>query len=337
MRLGQRNDSHHTLNEILEENDKIPSRDLAIGIMFLSQTVIGILGNFSLLYRYFFLHQMESKMRPIYLILRHLFIANSLTILSKGLPQTMVAFGLKHLFNDFCCKLNLYVLRVGRAMSVSTMCLLSFFQYITLSPMNSCWKNLKIKAAKYIDFSMSLCWLLHIGINSIFPLYVLHISKNPESRNNTSIRYMEICSILDYGTNMGPVYIALVVSPEVSFIVITIWACGSMILLLYRHKMQVKHIHSSNVSSRSPESRATKSILFLVSTFVLFYIISSIFYIFVALFYNLSWWLKNISGIISVCFPVISPFLIMKQNSSISMFWFVWIRNTKFPFLMKNT
>ncbi|NP_001160891.1 vomeronasal 1 receptor cavPorV1R635 [Cavia porcellus] len=307
----------------------MPSKDLAIGIMFLLQTVIGIHGNFSLLYYYFFLHHMESRMKPIDLILKHLLIANSLVILTNGLSRTMVAFGLKYLFNELICKLNWFMLRVGRAMSISTMCFLSFFQNITLSPMNSCWNNLKIKDSKYIDFSMSLCWLLHLGLNCIFPLYVLHALGNSESKNITRKRHLGICSVVDYGTTMGSVYIALVVSPEISFIMLTVWASGSMILVLYRHKAQVKHIYSSKVSSRSPESRATKSILLLVSTFVSFYTISSIFNIYTALFYNLSWWLMSISDLTSVCFPMISPFLIMSQNSSISVFQFVWIRNTK--------
>lgn len=156
-------------------------------------------------------------MRPIDLVLRHLFVANSLAILSKGISQTIVAFGLIYLFKDFCCKLNLYVLRVCRAMWISTTCFLSLFHNITPSPMNSCWKNFKIKAPKYIDFSMSLGWLLHIEINNTFPLYVLHISKNSESRNITRKRHMGIRSVVDYGTSMGSVCIVLVVFPEVYF------------------------------------------------------------------------------------------------------------------------
>ncbi|XP_004867238.3 vomeronasal type-1 receptor 4-like [Heterocephalus glaber] len=336
MSLAQRNDCHHSLQEILEGNDKIPSRDLAVGIMFLSQTMVGVLGNFSLLYHYFFLRHVKSRLRSIDLILKHLFIANSLVILSKGPSQTMVAFGSKHLFSEFSCRLILYVLRVGRAVSIFTTCLLSVFQTIIISPMDSCWKNLKTKAPKYIGFSMSLCWLLQIGVHFTFPLYVWYVSGKSDSRNITRKRHMALCSVVDYGTIMGSAYIALVVFPEVSFIVLTIWASGSMIFVLYRHKQQVKHIHSTNVSSTSSESRATKSILLLVSTFVSFYIISSTFHICSALSYNLSWWLVRISGLISVCFPTISPFLIMSQDSSISMVWFVWIRNRKSPLLLRN-
>ncbi|XP_004644740.1 vomeronasal type-1 receptor 4-like [Octodon degus] len=336
MRLAQSNNCHYTLKEILEENENITSKDLVIGTIYLLQTVVGVMGNFSLLYYYFFLQHTERKLKSIDLILKHLFIANSLVLLSKGPSQTMVAFGLKHLFNEYSCNLNLYVFRVGRAMSICVTCLLSVFQTIIISPMNSCWKNLKRKAPEYIGFSTSLCWLLHVGVNLFFPLYLLQLAGNSESRNIPRKRHLGYCTVVDFGTTIVSVYIALVVAPEVCFIFFTIWSNGSLIFVLYRHKQQVKHIHSSNVSSRSAESRATKSILLLVSNFVSFYMISCIFHIFIALFYNLSWWFVNISGLISLCFPTVSPFLVMSQDSSLSIFLFVWIRNTKISFLKRN-
>ncbi|XP_004644747.1 vomeronasal type-1 receptor 4-like, partial [Octodon degus] len=329
MSLAQGNNCQHSLKEILEGNEKIASWDLAIGTIFLLQTVVGIMGNFSLLCHYFFRQHTERRLRSIDVILLNQFLANSLVILSKGPSQTMVAFGLKDLFNEFSCNLNLYAIRVGRAMAICTMCLLSVFQTIIISPMNSCWKNLKRKATKYIGFSMSLCWLLRMGVNFIFPLHMLLVSGSSELQNITRKRHTAFCTVADYEPTLVSVYVALVASPEIGFILLTVWTSGSMIFVLYRHKQQVKNIHSTNMSFRSHESKATKSILFLVSNFVSFYIISSIFYIFAALFYNLSWWLVNIFGFISLFFPTISPFLVTSQDSSLSMFWFAWIRNTK--------
>ena len=97
-----------------------PPRDVAIGIIFLSQTMIGILGNFSLLYQYLFIYHTGCRMRAMDLICKHPTIANFLVIFSKGVPQAIVAFGLKHVFSDFARKLLLYVHRVGRGMSIST-------------------------------------------------------------------------------------------------------------------------------------------------------------------------------------------------------------------------
>ncbi|KAM6154451.1 vomeronasal type-1 receptor 4-like [Erethizon dorsatum] len=148
----------------------------------------------------------------------------------------MAFFGLKYFFNDIVCKCLSYIERVGRGVSISTICLLSVFQNIIISSMNSYWKDVKV---------------------------------------------------------IGTIYIALVVFPEVCFSLIIVWASSSMIFILYRHKHRVQHIHVTNVSLRSPESRATHSILFLVSTFISFYTVSSIIRISITLAYNLSFWLDK--------------------------------------------
>uniref|UniRef100_A0A667IK42 Vomeronasal type-1 receptor n=1 Tax=Lynx canadensis TaxID=61383 RepID=A0A667IK42_LYNCA len=90
------------------------SMDVATGTIFLSQTVFGTLGNFSLLYHYLFLYPTEHRLRPTDLILKHLMIANSLALLSKGVPQTMTAFGFKDFLNEAGCKLVFYLHRIGR-------------------------------------------------------------------------------------------------------------------------------------------------------------------------------------------------------------------------------
>ncbi|NP_001160758.1 vomeronasal 1 receptor oryCunV1R1599 [Oryctolagus cuniculus] len=289
------------------------SRTLAAGIIFLSQTVVGILGNFSLLYHYLFLYYTDHKLKLIDLILMHLIIANSLVIVSKGIPQTMTVFGLKHLFNDFGCKLLLYVQRVGRSVSINTTCLLSVFQVIMITPMNSSWKYLKVKAPEYTGYSISFCWFMHMVVNFIFPMYVL-VKWN--SKNTTNKRDFGYCSSAGNDKITDTLYTVLLVFPEVLFSVLIIWSSVSMIIILYKHKQQVQHIHSINVMSRpSPESRATKSILVLLSTFVSFYTISSIFNACIALLYNPNWWLVDATAFISVCFPTLSPFLLMSRDS----------------------
>ncbi|MBZ3881071.1 Vomeronasal type-1 receptor 4 [Sciurus carolinensis] len=137
------------------------SRNVAIGLMFLSQVAIGILGNISLLY-HLVLSCNKYTLRSTDVILRHLIIANALVILSKGIPQTIATFGIKYFFNDLGCNLLSYIQRVGRSVSIAITCLLSIYQIITINPMNSCWKDLKGKAPKYIGFSISLCWILYM-------------------------------------------------------------------------------------------------------------------------------------------------------------------------------
>ena len=327
---------HHIKGSIL--NDTTASSQLAFGITFLLQTVLGIWGNFSLLYRYFFLYHTQCRLRVTDLICKHLTIANILVILSKGVPQTITTLRLKYFASDFACKLILYVERVGRTMSISTTCLLSVFQTITISPKNSCWKNLKVKAPKYIAFSISFCWIQGMFVNLFFPLYALYVSGKWHSTNMTNTRDSGYCVATDLENISGSIYIALVVFPEVSLSVLIFWASGSMILTLYRHSRQVQYIHKACVSPRSSaESRATQSILLLASTFMCFHTLSSIFNITLALFHNPSWWLVNTAALISVCFPFISPFLLMSRDSIVSSLCFLYMKNTKSPNLNRKT
>ena len=229
---------HHLKGIIL--NDTIASSQLAIGIIFFLQTVLGIWGNFSLLYHYLFLYHTQCRLRVTDLICQHLTIANILVILSKGVPQTITTLRLKYFASDFACKLILYVERVGRSMSIGTTCLLSVFQTITISPKNSCWKNLKVKAPKYIAFSISFCWIQCMFVNLFFPLYALYVSGKWHSTNMTNTRDSGYCVATDLENISGSIYTALVVFPEVSLSVLIFWASGSMILTLYRHSQGVQ-------------------------------------------------------------------------------------------------
>ncbi|XP_027777437.2 vomeronasal type-1 receptor 4-like [Marmota flaviventris] len=300
--------------------------NVAIGLMFLSQIIVGILRNFSQLYYYLVLSYNKCTLRSTDLILKHLSVANWLIILSNGVPSTITAFGLKYFFSDFGCKIILYMQQVGRSVSIFITCLLSIFQNITISSMNSCWKDLKERAPKYFGFSFSFCWILYMVVNSIFPLYVLG---KWSSENLTEKRDFGYCSSAGHDKTTDSLYAALFALPEVVFSVLMIWSSGSMVLLLYRHKQRVQHIHSIKVSLRlCPESRATPRILVLLGTFVTFHTLSSILNVCITLYFNPSWWLVNTNALVSMSFPTISPFLLMKHNSILFRLCFKWVMNS---------
>ncbi|CAO2627702.1 Vomeronasal type-1 receptor 4 [Lemmus lemmus] len=299
---------------------------LAVGIVFLLQSTIGFLGNFSLLSYYLIRYCIEEKLKTKDLIFTHLFTANSLVIVSSAMLMTIQAFGMKWFISDFGCNLLLYIQRLGRNMSIGTICFLSIFQAITISPCDSCWKDLKVKAPKYIRPSISLCWVIYMVINLIFPLY-FYIKRN--SKNQTLKGDSKYCSNVGRDKIVDSLYLALLVFPEVLFSILIIWSSGSMVTILYRHKQQIQCIWRNQVSLRtSPESRATQSILVLVSTFVAFYTLSSILQGFIAVLYKPSGWLVIITGFISMCFPTLCPFLV-SHSFIVLRFCLLWIRNIK--------
>lgn len=113
------------------------STNLNLGIIFLTWTGVGIVGNSSLLCLYIFTLLTRQMLRPTDLILIHLVIANNLVLLNKGIPETMATFGLKYFLDDVGCKLVFYLYRVVRGVSLGNTCLLSGFQAIKLNPNTS--------------------------------------------------------------------------------------------------------------------------------------------------------------------------------------------------------
>ncbi|KAM9756388.1 vomeronasal type-1 receptor 4-like [Dama dama] len=305
-----------------------------IGMIILTQTVVGILGNFSLLCSYIVLHFMGYRLMSTDLILKHLIVANSLVLLCKGVPQTMAVFGSKHIHSDVGCKLLFLLHRVWRGVSISSICLLSVFQVITISPWNSRWAALKVTAPKYMGPSIFLCWILQMLVNVIFPF---NMTGKRSDKNTTEERDFGYCiSILTDKTD-DAMYAALLLFPDVLCLGLTLWAGSSMVLILYRHKQQVQHIRRTDASFRSsPESRATKSILLLRSTFVCFYILSSICQVLLAVFDQPSRFLVDITIIIAACFPTVNPFLLMSHNSSVHGLCLAWFRNAKFSTIMRK-
>ncbi|XP_051063042.1 vomeronasal type-1 receptor 4-like [Phodopus roborovskii] len=305
-------------------NKRMHSWNLTIKITFLSQTTTGLLGNFSLFY-YYLVYYGECKLKTIYLIHIHLISANTLIVLSRGVPHTMAAFGLKQFLNDFECRLLLYIERVGRSMSIGATCLLSVLQTIIISHKEFCCKDPKAKASKYIGCSIGLLWVLYILINLIFFLYPI---LRRYSNNVTRKQDFGHCSTLRWNEISASLYAALVVCPEILFSLLVAWSSGCMIVFLYRHKKRVQHIRSTHGSRRNfPESKATRHILVLVCTFLAFYTLSSILQGCMALLYNHSWWLVNITNLTSLCFPCFAPFLLMNHYSMVPRLDFLWMRN----------
>ncbi|XP_049643561.1 vomeronasal type-1 receptor 4-like [Suncus etruscus] len=307
------------LSQMTGWSERISFRDLIVGGIILSEILLGTLGNFNLLYHYLLCYHTEGRLRPTEFILMHLTVSNSLLILSNGLPQTMAAFGLKHFLSNLGCDLVLYIQRVGKGVSIGTTCLLNVFQAIMISPLDSCWKDLKVKAPKYVTLSICLYWILCMFVNLIFPLHKFNIFHDWSMENITQKQDLGYCYTTNVEKLSSAVYSALIVFPEIFISVLLIWTSGSMILFLYRHKQRVQHIHSNHVFLiSSVEFRAMQRILVLVSAFLYFHTFSSILHMCVTLLSEENGWLFNAAGIISLCFPTVSPFLVRRHPSTLS-------------------
>ncbi|KAL1764953.1 vomeronasal type-1 receptor 4-like, partial [Sigmodon hispidus] len=278
-----------------------------MGICLFSQTSVGMLGNSSILFYYLILIFNGKHLMPKDLIIEHLTLANYLTVISRGIPQTMSDFGFKYFLDDIGCKLIMYIYRISRGMSLYTMSLLTCFQAITINQSNPRWMKLKHRATKYIGLSCSLGWLVHLLLNILTPARVSGPISNKNVTNRVSSEY---CSWFASGNVSTALYMLLLCFTD--GLCLGLMACSSvsMVRILYRHKRQVKHIHSAQHFLKvSPEDRATQTILILVCIFVISYLFSSILVIFTTYIKDLMLWELSVFIFQEICFPTFYPFM----------------------------
>ncbi|XP_012883082.1 PREDICTED: vomeronasal type-1 receptor 4-like [Dipodomys ordii] len=285
-----------------------------MGVILLAQTVVGFVGNLYLLSHYLFLSCMGNRMRATDLILRHLIVANFLSLLCRSVPQTMVAWGWRNFFNDVGCKMVFYLHRVGKGVSISSTCSLSIFLAVSISQGESRWAGLKGRAQKHIVSTVDLSW----GVFFLVSIPNLKFTTGPKAHDNmTSLKTYGYCYSTHQDPAAGVLYVAMISVPDVLCLGLMLWASISMLFILYRHKQRMRHIQKISVSTRaSLESKATIIILLLVSAFISFYTMSCICQICLSVIYNPSPVLHHMTVFVMGCFPSLSPFLLMSGHST---------------------
>ncbi|KAK7803995.1 hypothetical protein U0070_008176, partial [Myodes glareolus] len=275
------------------------SRDLAMGIFFLSQTSLGFLGNIALLCCLIVSSFNGIRRRPTDLIVKHLTCANILVLLCKGIPQSMAAFGQTYPLGNISCKLVFYFYRVARGVSLGSTSLLNVFQAITISPSNSKWAQLKVRAPSIISPSLGLCWALCLFANS---LIIVRLTDMRDKGNRTELRQFLYCLIVK-------------VNNKLPYYILFYWLSmiGSMVLILFKYKQRVQHIHRSLSNKSLHETKATQRILILLSSFVVFYVASVILMMHFSVQDGGDTWVTHVNVAITACFPALCPFLLIGQ------------------------
>ncbi|KAB0388855.1 hypothetical protein E2I00_010332, partial [Balaenoptera physalus] len=278
-------------------------------------TGVGVLRNSSLLYVYMLTLFTKHTQRPTDLILNQLTLANFLVLFSRGIPQTLDAFGLKYFLGEVESK-------SGPGVSLCTTCLLSDLQAITISPSNSRCAKLKLKAPTFVQPAYSLCWILHLLINIVVRMKLTH----PGNAINMTEKYFGLCSSKRPDSFLTSLYAFLLSFLDILCLVPMGWASGSILLFLQRHKQRVRYTYHTSLSPRaSPETSATHTVLLLVGSFGSFYSLSSILSLYMMCFVNLSLQLVNISAFLVACFPAFNPFVLISHDTQILRTYFCYL------------
>ncbi|XP_038598996.1 vomeronasal type-1 receptor 4-like [Tachyglossus aculeatus] len=249
--------------------------DLIVSVLFLTQTGIGILGNSALMMLYVRVFTAQPRrVKPTDLIITHLTVANTVTLLTQVVPGIVLAFRWEDIMDVIWCQIFLYTRRVARGLSICTTCLLITFQAVTISPSTSCWARLKPRTPRFIFpaliFSWILCLLLDINI-----LRMSKATKNAMATvHNVTRKFcawsLQAVDLKDIG------FVSAFTLRDAILMCLMGWSSGYMVMVLHQHRKQVQHIHSTGLSPKSsPKSRATQTILVIVSCFVSFYCINS--------------------------------------------------------------
>ncbi|XP_005087803.3 vomeronasal type-1 receptor 4-like [Mesocricetus auratus] len=295
---------------------KMAPANLAIGIFLFSQTTVGMLGNSSILFYYVILIVNRKHLKPKDLTIEHLTFANCLSLITKGIPWTMAHFQFKDFLGNTGCKLIVYIYRIARGVSLYAMCILSSFQTITISPKTSRWMKHKHRVTKYIGPSCSLSWLVHLLLNISTPTSVSGLSYKKNVTNWVSYGY---CSWIASSNVTSLVYMFFVCFTDGLCLILITCSSIYMVIILYRHKRQVKHVHSAqHFRNVSPEDRASQTILTLVCTFVITYSVSSLRLVFGTSSKGPIVWGEIIFLFLEICFPIVCPFVLLTNIKPIS-------------------
>ncbi|XP_020827052.1 vomeronasal type-1 receptor 1-like [Phascolarctos cinereus] len=281
--------------------------NVCIGIFLLFQNTIGILVNFFLFSLYILNFLSGHKLRPLNLILTQLILANITVLVSKGSPEILQAFGISYFLDDVGCKMIFFLHRMAQGLSICFTCLLCSFQAISISPSDSTLSELKARIPELISTSCLFCWILNILIEIPVLIFVRGPRITTNNTNKSNAIYCSMGILID-------VYSIMTSLRNVLCVGLMFWTSSYMVILLHRHHQQVQNIHSTSFSSRTlAEVRATQTILLLMGIFVCFYFLHSITLIFLTyLDHNL--YGLTISAILSLCFPALSPFVLLPRT-----------------------
>ncbi|XP_072462631.1 vomeronasal type-1 receptor 4-like [Notamacropus eugenii] len=278
-----------------------------LGYVFFSVTTIGTIANFIFFTSYLLNVIAGLKISSLTVIFIQLTLVNSIMLISKGVPQTLQGLGWNNFLDDVGCKVVFYFRRLNQGLSISLTCLLCIFQAITISSINSMWAGLKVRLTTHITLSYVFCWIFNMLIEIPVPIS----TRSPRSSSNFTNAFDNgFCTAEDI---MG-VYLVMTTFRNALCLGLMVLASGYMVILLHKHHQHIQKIRSTKCSSRRhPEIKATQTILLLMSTFVSFYALTSIFTLLLSYFDQKSPWMLSTSIFLSLCYPTFSPFLLIPR------------------------
>ncbi|XP_036032701.1 putative vomeronasal receptor-like protein 4 [Onychomys torridus] len=231
------------------------------------QSGLGVLANMFLLFFYTVII-LCHRPKPMDLIFCQLTFIHIVMILTGGEIWLTDIFESLNFENGFKCKTIFYLSRVMRGLSICMTCLLSVFQAVTISPSTSLLAKFKHKLKTYIVYAFFYLWPFNFSFSSRWIFYVGAFTNVSESNQ---MKVTKSCSLFPMNYIIHALFLTVTISRDVFLVGVMLTTSAYMVIILFRHQRQYKHLHSISHTRVSPEKRATQTILLLVVFFVVMY------------------------------------------------------------------
>ncbi|XP_036032571.1 vomeronasal type-1 receptor 90-like [Onychomys torridus] len=231
------------------------------------QSGLGVLANMFLLFFYTVII-LCHRPKLLDLISCQLTFIHIMMVLTGGDIWLTDIFESLNFENDFKCKTTFYLSRVMRGLSICMTCLLSVFQAVTISPSTSLLAKFKHKLKSYTIYAFYYLWSFNLSFSSRWIFYVGAFTNVSDSNQ---MKVTKSCSIFPMNYIIRALFLTVTVSRDVFLVGVMLTTSAYMVIILFRHQRQCKHLHSISHMRASPEKRATQTILLLVVFFVVMY------------------------------------------------------------------
>ncbi|XP_055465554.1 vomeronasal type-1 receptor 90-like [Psammomys obesus] len=237
-----------------------------------SEIAFGISANTILLLVHVVTFFQELRHKPVNPIIALLALSHIVMVLSMAFMATDI-LGSQRFWDDVTCKAVISLYRLMRSISICFTCHLSILQVIILSPRSSCLAKFKHNSLYHNLCCFLSLWAFYMPISG----FLNSIVATCNGTSHVHIMVTKSCSLWPSSDIMRHLLAVLAVFWDASFVVLMMLSSVYMVIVLCRHKRQAQYLHSTSVCPKtSPEWRAIRTILLLLSFFLFMYCLDCI-------------------------------------------------------------
>ncbi|XP_055461129.1 putative vomeronasal receptor-like protein 4 [Psammomys obesus] len=277
------------------------------------QAGLGVLANMFLLFLYTFII-VGHRPKPVDLTYCQLSFAHLMMVFTGGDMWLTDIFESLNVEKDVKCKTIFYISRVMRGVSICITCLLSVFQAVTISPSNSLMAKFKNKLKNYTINAFFFIWLFNLTFSGRLIFYVGGFTNVSETNQ---MKVTKSCSLFPRNYIINELIVIVTVFRDVFLIGVMLTTSAYMVIILFRHQRQCKHLHSISHLRASPEKRATQTILLLVVFFVIIYWVDFIISSTSILVWKYDPFILTVQKFVMNAYPAITPLIQISYDKRI--------------------